>query len=122
MNRVFLSGRLTRDPELKQGNGGSNFARAGIAVDRQTKDKTADFFNLVAFGKTAEFLSRWFRQGSKLLVEGHLRQSQYEGKDGNKRISTDVIVDAVEFADSKKKAVGSGDFEGEPVHPDDTPF
>lgn len=121
MNRVFLSGRLTRDPELRQGNGGSNFARAGIAVDRQTKEKTADFFNLVAFGKTAEFLSRWFRQGSKLLVEGHLRQSQYEGKDGAKVTAIDVIVDTVEFADSKKKTAGNG--EGDyPPPSDDTPF
>lgn len=121
MNRVFLSGRLTRDPEFRQGNGNSVFARAGIAVDRQTKDKTVDFFNLVAFGKTAEFLSRWFAKGSKLLVEGHLRQSQYENKDGVKVNATDVIVDAVEFADSKKKSAGNG--EGDyPPPSDDTPF
>lgn len=121
MNRVFLSGRLTRDPEIRQGNGSSVFARAGIAVDRQTKDKTADFFNLVAFGKTAEFLSRWFAKGSKLLVEGHLRQSQYENKDGVKVNATDVIVDALEFADSKKKTAGGG--EGDyPPPSDDTPF
>lgn len=122
MNKVFLSGRLTRDPELKQGNGNQNFARASIAVDRQTKEKTADFFNLVAFGKTAEFLNRWFHKGSKLLVEGHLRQSQYE-KDGVKRYATDVIVDSLEFADSKKKSSGTDDgFDGVPVDDNDTPF
>ena len=108
MNKVFLSGRLTRDVELRQGTGNSVFARAGIAVDRQTKDKTA------------EFLSRWFAKGSKLIVEGHLRQSQYENKDGVKVNATDVIVDALEFADSKKKADGGG--EGDYAAPDDTPF
>lgn len=120
MNKVFLSGRLTRDVELRQGNGSSVFARAGIAVDRQTKEKAADFFNLVAFGKTAEFFSRWFHKGSKLIVEGHLRQSQYENKDGVKVNATDVIVDAIEFADSKKKADGGG--ESEYTASDDTPF
>jgi len=121
MNRVFLSGRLTRDVEIRQGNGNSVFARASIAVDRQTKDKTADFFNLVAFGKTAEFLNRWFHKGSKLIVEGHLHQSQYENKSGVKVNSVDVIVDNIEFADGKKKAADN-DFDGEPIPPDDTPF
>ena len=122
MNRVFLSGRLTRDLELKQGNGNMAFARTSIAVDRRTKKNEVDFFNLVAFGKTAEFLSRYFVKGSKLLVEGHLRQSQYENKDGVKVNATDIIVDAVEFADSKKKAASNDDWEGEPVDSDDTPF
>lgn len=118
MNKVFLSGRLTKDPEMKQ-SGSYDICRTGIAVDRRMKKNEVDFFNLVAFGKTAEFLNRWFQKGSKLLVEGHLRSSQYE-KDGVKRYATDVIVDALEFADSKKKS--SSDFDGVPVDDNDTPF
>ena len=120
MNKVFLSGRLTRDPELKQ-SGKFDIATAGIAVDRRMKKDEVDFFNLVAFGKTAEFLSRWFAKGSKVIVEGHLHFNQYE-KDGKKLSTVSVVVDSLEFADSKKKAATSGDFEGEPVSPEDTPF
>ena len=137
MNIVILSGRLVRDPEIRFSQGGSTVARVGIAVNRQTQDKQADFFNLVAFGKTAEFLAKYFHKGSKLIVEGHLRFSQYEDKQGVKRSNTDVIVDDVEFADSKGQATkdkpqaprdapnGKRDYDdlgGEPVDPDDTPF
>ena len=122
MNKVFLSGNLTRDVEVRNSQSGKAFARAGIAVNRPFAKDTVDFFNLVAFGKTAEFLSKYFRKGSKILLEGTLQTSSYENKDGVKVNATDVIVDAVEFADSKKKAAANDDFEGEPVDPDDTPF
>lgn len=137
MNKVFLSGRLTKDVEVRFSQGGSAVARVGIAVTRQTKDNEVDFFNLVAFGKTAEFLNKYFHRGSKLIVEGHLRYSQYEDKQGVKRYNTDVIVDAIEFADSKgakdksqaprdtpndKSNRAYDDFSGEPVDPNDTPF
>lgn len=121
MNKVFLSGRLTKDPELKNTNN-MEITRVTIAVDRRSKEKATDFFSLVAFGKTAEFLCKWFGKGSKLLVEGHLRYSTYEDKEGVKHYNTDVIADNVEFADSKKKAAGRGDFEGEYVPDEDTPF
>lgn len=123
MNKVFLSGRLTKDPEMKQA-GNYDICRTGIAVDRRMKKNEVDFFNLVAFGKTAEFLNRWFQKGSKLLVEGHLHQSLYE-KEGKKLSSVSVVVDSLEFADSKKKAADNSaddDWGGEPVSDDDTPF
>lgn len=105
MNKIFLSGRLTKDPEVKKSQNGNSYARVGIAVDRQfSKNKEVDFFNLLAFSKTADFLGKYFVKGSKLLVEGRLQNSGYTDKDGNKRTSNDVIVDAVEFADSKRKS------------------
>ena len=122
MNKVFLSGRLTKDPEMKQ-SGSYDICRTSIAVDRRMKKNEVDFFNLVAFGKTAEFLSKWFHKGSKLLIEGHLHFSLYE-KEGKKLSSVSVVVDSLEFADSKKKAADNSDdgFDGVPVDPDDTPF
>lgn len=111
MNSVHLSGRLTRDVEVKTGQSGTAYARVGIAVERQyTKekgdDKGVDFINLAAFGKTAEFMGKYFGKGSKIIVVGRLQTSYYQDKTGAKRQSTDVIVDAVEFADSKKKDSG----------------
>ena len=108
MNKVILSGRLTRDPEVKTATSGNAYTRVSIAVDRQyTKEKGnekgVDFIGLVVFGKTAEFMGKYFTKGSKILVEGRLQTSHYQDKNGEKRSSTDVIVDAVEFADSKKK-------------------
>lgn len=124
MNKVFLSGRLTRDPEVKYSQSNTAFARVGIAVDRAfSKNKEVDFFNLVAFGKTAEFLGKWFSKGSKLLAEGRLQTSKYKDKDGNERTSTEVVIDNVEFADSKKKEQGNGgggNYDYDPL--EDTPF
>lgn len=124
MNKVFLSGRLTRDPETKYSQSNTAYARVGIAVDRAfSKNKEVDFFNLVAFGKTAEFLGKWFSKGSKLLVEGRLQTSKYKDKDGNERTGTEVVVDNVEFADSKKKDQGNGgggNYDYDPL--EDTPF
>lgn len=121
MNKIFLSGRLTKDPEVKHSQGGNAYARVGIAVDRQfSKNKEVDFFNLIAFSKTAEFLGKYFVKGSKLLVEGRLQNSSYTDKDGNKRTSNDVFVDAVEFADSKRKSQdNSGANTNDRVSPDD---
>lgn len=125
MNKTILSGRLTRDPEVRYSQSGNAFARVGIAVDRPfSKNKEVDFFNLVAFGKTAEFLGKWFEKGSKLLVEGRLQISEYEDKEGIKRKSADVIVDNVEFADGKKKQPNSGTDDAPPPLADefDSPF
>lgn len=102
MNKVFLMGRFTYDPELKDSSNGS-YLRANIAVDRRYKsgETTADFPDLVAFGKTAEFISKYFTKGMKILITGRLQTSTYE-KDGNKIKRTEVIVDEAEFAESKR--------------------
>ena len=133
MNKIFLSGNLTRDVEVRYTQSGKAYARASVAVNRPfSKDKEVDFFNLVAWDKTAEFLGKYFAKGSRVLVEGRLQTSKYKDKDGNERTSTEVVVDNVEFAGGKKDGNNSGNsntrnpdndpFGGEPVDADDTPF
>lgn len=103
MNKIILSGNLTRDPDLKYSRDDSAFSRVGIAVNRRfSKNKEVDFFNLVAFGKTAEMLSKYCKKGNKILIEGRLQTNTYE-KDGVKHTSYDVIVDNLYFCESAKK-------------------
>ena len=111
MNKVFLSGNFTRDPEVRYTQTGKAFARMGIAVRRPySKDKDAvDFFNLVAWERTAEFCGRYFTKGSRVLVEGRLQTGSYENKDGVKVNSVDIIIDNIEFADSKRTSTGGDD-------------
>ena len=98
MNKVTLSGRLTKDPVVRYTPSGKAYARASIAVDRRTKEKTADFFNLVAW-----IMEKYLKKGSKILVDGRLQFSQYEDKDGAKKSNVDVIVDSFEFMDAKSQ-------------------
>ena len=147
MNKVFLSGNLTRDAEVRYSQSGKAFARMGIAVNRPySKEKVTDFFNLTAFNKTAEFCGRYMTKGTRVLVEGTLQTSTYENKEGVKVNSFDILVDNIEFAGSKRSD-NSGDdnysgrsnsyserrepapsrknddyFGGEPIDPEDTPF
>lgn len=112
MNLVVLNGRLTRDPELKFGQSGKAYSRFSIAVDRpfqSSSDKnsqTADFINCVAFGKTAEFIGEYFRKGRKILLNGKLQMSQYESE-GKKVTTYVVVVDSVEFGESKANSGAS---------------
>ena len=123
MNKVFLSGNLTKTPEVKHTNSDKIFVRVGLAVKRQfSKDKDAvDFFNLVAWEKTAEFMTKYFSKGSRVLIEGRLQTSSYENKNGDKVTSVDVLIEQIEFADSKKKTAAD-DLGGTPVDDEDTPF
>ncbi len=108
MNKVILMGRLTRDPETRQ-SGETTVTRFTVAVDRRYKkegDQSADFPNVVAFGKTAEFIEKYFKQGMKVLIEGRLQTGSYTNKDGIKIYTTDVIAEAVEFAESKREERG----------------
>ena len=103
MNTVILMGRLTRDPEVRQttGNEPMTIARYTLAVDRRTKDKTADFINCVAFGKNAEFAEKYLKQGTKIALNGHIQTGSYTNRDGKKVYTTDVVVESQEFAESK---------------------
>lgn len=106
MNKVSLVGRLTKDPAVTYG-GASNtaIARITLAVDRRFKregDADADFISCVAFGKTAEFLAKYFKKGMKLGATGRIQTGSYE-KDGHKVYTTDVILEETEFVESKKK-------------------
>ena len=105
MNKVILMGRLTKDVELRvSSNGETKVANFSLAVDRRWKrdgEQGADFPNCIAFNKTAEFLEKYGRKGTKFIVEGRLQTGSYEKQDGTKVYTTDVIVDNVEFAESK---------------------
>lgn len=103
MNKVILMGRLTRDPEVRT-TGNTTVARYSIAVDRRFKndnEPTADFINLVAFGKSAEFAEKYFKKGTKILVTGRIQTGSYKNKDGQTVYTTDVVVEEQEFAESK---------------------
>lgn len=76
-------------------------ARYSLAVDRRTKDKETDFINCVVFGKCAEFAEKYLKQGSKIAVEGRIQTGSYTNREGKKVYTTDVIVEAQEFAESK---------------------
>lgn len=98
-------GRLTRDPEIKssQGEKSTTIARYTLAVDRRFKrdnEQNADFIGCVAFGKSAEFAEKYFRQGIKVVVTGRIQTGSYTNKDGQKVYTTDVVVEDQEFAES----------------------
>ena len=105
MNKVILMGRLTRDPELKTTPNGVNVCSFGIAVDRryQTKgeEKKTDFFNIVAWRQAGEFVSRYFKKGNMILVEGELQTRQYTNKDGINVTVTEIIAEHLSFTGEK---------------------
>ena len=109
MNRVILMGRLTRDPQVSYAQSADSMAiaRYTLAVDRRGKrqegadQQTADFISCVAFKNHAEFAEKYLRQGTKVVVEGHIQTGSYTNKDGAKIYTTDVVIDSQEFAESK---------------------
>lgn len=101
LNKCFLLGNLTRDPEMKFTQSGTGVCRFGLAVNQTIKDrKTVEFFNIVTFGKTAESCQNWLAKGRPVLVEGHLHNNSYEDKQGQKRTSLEIIADNVQFLGS----------------------
>ena len=100
-NLVILTGRLTKEPELKYGASGTAYCKFTLAVNRMKKDDPADFIFCSAFGKTAELIAEYVKKGNKLGVQGRLQQDTYE-KDGQKVIKTGVTVDKIEFLESNK--------------------
>ena len=106
MNNVILSGRLTRDPEVRHSQNGNEekiVARYTLAVDRiYSKENQADFINCVEFGKLAEFAEKYFYKGIKLIVRGRIQTGSYTNRDGVKVYTTDIIVESHEFAESKR--------------------
>ena len=114
INRVNISGNLTRDPELRATQGGTSVLTFGVAVnDRRRNPQTGEwedvpnFIDCVVFGNRAEPLSRFLSKGSKVAVEGKLRWSQWE-RDGQKRSKIEVVVDEVEFLSSRQGGQGGG--------------
>lgn len=130
MNKVMLLGRLTRDPEMRYSQGATpvTVVRYGLAVNRKFKkqgEPDADFFNIVAFGKAGEFAEKFFRKGQQVVVVGRLQVNNFTDKDGNKRTSTDVIVEEQHFAESKgasNQAENTQGFTPTQEDDDDLPF
>ncbi|MDD6213490.1 MAG: single-stranded DNA-binding protein [Clostridiales bacterium] len=110
MNKVILMGRLTRDPEIRYSSGDNALAigRFSIAVDRRFKrpgdSAEADFFNCTTFGKQAEFVEKYLKQGTKVLLSGRIQNDNYTNREGQKVYSVQVIVEEIEFAESKNAA------------------
>lgn len=106
MNKTLLIGRTTKDPDIRytQSEQPMTIARFNLAVDRRFKkegEQSADFISCVAFGKTAEFIEKYVFKGTKIAVEGRIQTGSYTNNDGNKVYTTDVVVEQLEFAESK---------------------
>ena len=113
MNKVILMGRLTRDPEVRYSQGASQttVGRFSVAVDRRFKregEPDADFFNCTCFGKQAEFVERYLHKGTKVVLCGRIQNDNYTNKDGQQVYSVRIMVDEIEFTESKN-ASGGGD-------------
>ena len=116
MNKVILLGRMTRDPDVRYTTGENPMAMARftIAADRKFAKRddpnaqTADFIPCIAFGKQAEVIEKYTRQGSKIAVVGRMQSGSYVNKDGQRIYTLDVAVEEFEFAESKGAGSGSG--------------
>lgn len=106
MNCVVLMGRAVRDPEVRYSQDNMAVARFTLAVDRRVKkdnQQSADFISCIAFGKTGEFVEKYIKKGTKVVVDGHWQTGSYKNKEGVTVYTNDCIVDAMEFAESKKE-------------------
>ena len=111
MNKVILMGRLTRDPEYSQTPSGVIMARFSIAVNRRFAkegQQQADFINCIAWRQQAEFICKYFRKGSMILVIGNIQTRSWDGQDGKKQFATDVVIDEVHFTGSRAETGGQG--------------
>ena len=119
MNKVIMMGRLTRDPEVRYGGANNTaVARYSIAVDRRFKrdgQPTADFFNCTSFGKQGEFVEKYLRKGTKVVIEGELQNDNYTNKEGQMVYGMRIIVSSVEFAESKNSSSAGSDFGGSDI-------
>ncbi|OGG78390.1 hypothetical protein A3A36_00355 [Candidatus Kaiserbacteria bacterium RIFCSPLOWO2_01_FULL_52_12b] len=149
LNKVFLYGNLTRDPELKALPSGQNLVSFGLATNRTYKDKNGvkqeatEFHNVVAFGRTAEIIAQYMKKGRPLFVEGRIQTRSWEGKeDGKKQYRTEIVVDNFQFgsdgkgggtgatrtpsAEGESASGGKGDeaikYPDEEINPEDIPF
>lgn len=134
MNRVYLIGNLTRDPELAVTNSGVSVCRFSIAVSRRYSnaegERETDFFNVVVWRAQGENCHKYLKKGSKCAVCGSLQNRSYDAQDGSKRTVTEIIADEVEFLTSKANGEGSGEkvenkkdvAELEPIDDDNLPF
>ena len=110
MNNVVMMGRLTRDPEIRYSQGtGNAIATYSLAVDRKFKrdgESDADFFTCVCFGKNAEFVEKYLKKGTKIVIRGSIQTENYTNKEGQKVYAIKIIVDEHDFAESKSSQDG----------------
>lgn len=117
INKVFLYGNLTRDPEMKALPSGISVTSFGVATNRVYKDKngvkqeSVDFHNVVAFGKTAEVITQYLKKGQPIFVEGRIQTRSWDGQDGKKQYRTEIIAENFQFGPSKAPGTG-GNFGG----------
>lgn len=119
LNKVIIGGRLTQEPELKTTQSGISVTSFSIAVNRKAKqgeEQKTDFFNVVAWRATAEFVSRYFHKGSSICIVGTIQNSSWE-KDGQKHYKTDIIADEVCFVDSRSEVNTSAQGQALPATP-----
>lgn len=110
LNVVAIMGRLARDPELRQTTTGKNVASFRIACDRGRKDANgqsqADWFDVVAWDRTSEFVCKYFQKGSMIVVDGRLQSRKYQDKDGNNRTAIEIVANNINFAGPKNQNGG----------------
>lgn len=122
LNNVTLMGRICGEVELRTTTSGKSVATFRIAVDRpytkQGEEKKADFITIVAWGNTADFVSKYFSKGSMIALRGEIQTRNYEDKNGNKRTATEVVAREVSFCGSKNEGNNSSVAPSSPVPPD----
>lgn len=114
MNKIIAIGRLTKDPELKTSTTGTSVLSFNVAVNRNFKNKEgkydADFLPCVAYRNTADFISKYFKKGSLICVDGRVQTRTYDAQDGTKRYVTEIVVENAEFVGSKSEnSMSNGD-------------
>ncbi len=145
LNKVFIYGNLTRDPELRSLPSGAPVANFAIATNRVWKDKegksqeSAEFHNIVVFGRQAETVSQYLRKGSGALVEGRIQTRSWDGQNGEKKYKTEIVADRIQFGPrgggggaqggaaqkhepTKKEELETIEYPEEDINPDDIPF
>ena len=115
LNRITIMGRLVRDPELRRTQAGVSVCTFTVAVDRdfqsrETSEKQADFIDCVAWRQTAEFVSKYFTKGRMIVVDGSLQSRKWQDKNGQNRVSWEVLADNIYFGDSKRDGMSGGDY------------
>lgn len=124
MNKIILMGRLTADPEIRFSSNENQtcVAKFNLAVDRKFKrdgEATADFFQIVAFGRLGEFAQNYLQKGTKVVLDGELRNNNYTNKDGQKVYGFQIVANSIEFAESKRAAQDNQNRPAEPEEDSD---
>ena len=119
LNKTIIMGHLVRDPELKTTQSGLSVTSFSVAVERDFKDKGSgekitDYFDVVAWRQTAEFVCRYFSKGRMIVVDGKLQSRKWEDRNGNKRVSIEIVADSCYFGDSKKDSDNGSYQQGPP--------